>query len=94
MPAFRYEAVDAQGATRKGVLNADSPRSARAELRVQGLVPLAVEPIAAQVDAAGVIDGRDDPVVVADALDGGGVDEGQGGLPIGDGRRRERADRP
>ena len=54
MPAFRYEAVDAQGATRKGVLNADSPRSARAELRVQGLVPLAVEPIAAQVDAAGV----------------------------------------
>src|SRR5450830_184218 len=54
MPAFRYEAVDAQGTTRKGVLNADSPRSARAELRVQGLVPLAVEPIAAQVDAAGV----------------------------------------
>src|SRR5450830_1578404 len=54
MPAFRYEAVDAQGATRKGVLNADSPRSARAELRLQGLVPLAVEPIAAQVDAAGV----------------------------------------
>ena len=54
MPAFRYEAVDAQGATRKGVLNADSPRSARAELRVQGLVPLAVEQIAAQVDAAGV----------------------------------------
>ena len=52
MPAFRYEAVDAQGATRKGVLNADSPRSARAELRVQGLVPLAVEQIAAQVDAA------------------------------------------
>src|SRR5450830_916495 len=53
MPAFRYEAVDAQGATRKGVLNADSPRSARAELRLQGLVPLAVDLIAAQVDAAG-----------------------------------------
>lgn len=54
MPAFRYEAVDAVGATRKGVLNADSPRAARAELRLQGLVPLAVDLIAAQVDAAGV----------------------------------------
>jgi type II secretory pathway component PulF len=33
MPAFRYEAVDAGGASKKGVLNADSARSARAELR-------------------------------------------------------------
>lgn len=33
MPAFRYEAVDAGGATRKGVVNADSPRAARADLR-------------------------------------------------------------
>jgi general secretion pathway protein F len=58
MPAFRYEAVDAGGATKKGVLNADSPRSARAELRTQGLVPLKVDAIAAQVDAAGVAKGR------------------------------------
>jgi general secretion pathway protein F len=54
MPAFRYEAVDAAGATRKGVLNADSARSARAELRSLQLVPLKVELIAAQVDASGV----------------------------------------
>jgi len=54
MPAFRYEAVDAGGATRKGVLNADSARSARAELRTLGLVPLKVDAITAQVDAAGV----------------------------------------
>ena len=54
MPAFRYEAVDAGGATRKGVVNADSARAARADLRGQGLVPLKVDAIAAQVDAAGV----------------------------------------
>ncbi|MFN3789704.1 type II secretion system inner membrane protein GspF [Massilia sp.] len=58
MPAFRYEAVDAGGATRKGVVNADSPRSARADLRTQGLTPLSVEQIAAQVDDAGVARSR------------------------------------
>ena len=58
MPAFRYEAVDDGGAARKGVVNADSARSARADLRTQGLTPLMVEAIAAQVDAAGVEKGR------------------------------------
>jgi general secretion pathway protein F len=58
MPAFRYEAVDAGGVTRKGVVNADSPRSARADLRSQGLTPLAVDAIAAQLDAAGVARSR------------------------------------
>ena len=58
MPAFRYEAVDAGGATRKGVLNSDSARSARAELRTLGLVPLKVDAITAQVDAAGVAKSR------------------------------------
>jgi general secretion pathway protein F len=54
MPAFRYEAVDDAGATHKGVVNSDSARAARADLRVQGLTPLAVETIEAQVDAQGV----------------------------------------
>src|SRR6476469_2199588 len=58
MPAFRYEAVDTGGVTRKGVLNADSPRSARADLRLQGLTPLTVEPIAAQVDDSGATRSR------------------------------------
>ncbi len=58
MPAFRYEAVDAGGATRKGVVNADSPRAARADLRSQGLTPLNVEAIAAQVDATGTTRAR------------------------------------
>ena len=58
MPAFRYEAVDAGGATKKGVLNADSARAARSELRTQGLVPLKVDAIAAQVDASGMARSR------------------------------------
>jgi general secretion pathway protein F len=58
MPAFRYEAVDTGGATKKGVLNADNARSARADLRTQGLTPLKVEAIGAQVDAAGVAKSR------------------------------------
>lgn len=45
MPAFRYEAVDAQGQISKGVLNADSSRAARSDLRSQGLVPVNVEQI-------------------------------------------------
>ena len=58
MPAFRYEAVDDAGATRKGVVNADSPRSARSDLRLQGLTPLNVEAITAQLDASGVAKSR------------------------------------
>jgi general secretion pathway protein F len=58
MPAFRYEAVDAAGATRKGVVNADNARSARSDLRTQGLTPLKVEAIGAQVDASGVARSR------------------------------------
>lgn len=53
MPAFRYEAVDEAGATRKGVVNADSARAARSDLRAQGLVPIVVDAIAAQVDEFG-----------------------------------------
>lgn len=53
MPAFRYEAVDTLGATRKGVLNADSARAARSDLRTQGLVPIVVDAIASQIDESG-----------------------------------------
>lgn len=53
MPAFRYEAVDTAGSTTKGVVTADSAKMARADLRAQGLLPLTVEAIAQQVDAAG-----------------------------------------
>ena len=48
MEAFRYEALDAAGHTVSGVLQADSPRQARAQLRAQGLLPSAVDPVRAR----------------------------------------------
>lgn len=48
MPAYQFEALDAQGQTRKGVIEADTVKSARAMLRTQLLVPLAVDAILAQ----------------------------------------------
>ena len=58
MPAFRYEAVDAAGLGSKGVVHADSPRAARADLRARGLVPLGVEAITGQLDASGQVRAR------------------------------------
>lgn len=46
MPAFSFEALDAQGQSRKGTIEADTARAARSLLRAQALVPLAVEPVA------------------------------------------------
>ncbi len=43
MPAFSYEAINTEGLSRKGVLDAESPRAARNMLRSQNLVPLSVE---------------------------------------------------
>lgn len=40
MPAFSYVAVDAQGRTKRGVVEAEAPRQARAGLRSAGLVPV------------------------------------------------------
>jgi len=58
MPAYSFEAVDEQGQARKGVVEADTARSARSQLRTQGLIPLAVEPVnaglGASTDAAGI----------------------------------------
>ena len=47
MPAYSFEALDAQGQTRKGVMEADSAKSARGLLRAQALVPLAVQSVGA-----------------------------------------------
>ncbi|MGP1692667.1 MAG: type II secretion system F family protein, partial [Giesbergeria sp.] len=44
MPAFAFEALDAQGQTRTGVLEADNAKAARGQLRAQALVPLSVAP--------------------------------------------------
>ncbi|NRF66579.1 type II secretion system inner membrane protein GspF [Aquincola sp. S2] len=53
MPAYKYEALDAAGKTRHGLVEAENPRAARGQLRVQGLVPLAVDAVAAAVQAGG-----------------------------------------
>jgi len=45
MGAFRYEALDAGGRATRGVLQADTARGARAQLRDRGLNPLAVEAV-------------------------------------------------
>lgn len=42
MPAYSYEALDSDGKTRKGVLEADSVKAARSQLRTQKLVPIVV----------------------------------------------------
>jgi general secretion pathway protein F len=47
MPAFRFEALDAAGKTTTGLVDADTARAARAQLRAQSLVPLAVAPAGA-----------------------------------------------
>jgi general secretion pathway protein F len=55
MPAYAFEALDADGRTRKGVLEADTVKAARAALRLQSLVPLNVAAVGAggAGDAAG-----------------------------------------
>jgi general secretion pathway protein F len=45
MPAYSFEALDAQGQTRRGVLEADTARAARSQLRAQALVPIDVSPV-------------------------------------------------
>lgn len=47
MPAYRFEALDAAGKPTTGLLEADNAKAARAQLRAQALVPLAVAPVAA-----------------------------------------------
>jgi general secretion pathway protein F len=45
MPAYTFEALDATGSTRKGVIEAESAKAARALLRGQTLVPMAIQPV-------------------------------------------------
>ena len=46
MPAYKFEALDAAGKSKTGLLEADNARAARAQLRAQALVPLDVVPVA------------------------------------------------
>lgn len=46
MTAFSFEAMDSGGKTRRGVVDADSLKAARSQLRGQGLIPLGVFAVA------------------------------------------------
>ena len=52
MTVYSFEAISSTGDTRKGVIDADSAKAARAQLRSQALVPLKVEAVSASSDAA------------------------------------------
>ena len=45
MPAFEYKALDAKGKQQKGVVEADTARHARGQLREQRLMPLEITPV-------------------------------------------------
>jgi general secretion pathway protein F len=45
MPAYTFEALDANGSTRKGVIEAESAKAARGLLRGQTLVPMVLQPV-------------------------------------------------
>ena len=52
MPVYSFEALSSSGDSRKGVIEADSAKAARAQLRGQALVPLKVEPVSAQAESS------------------------------------------
>lgn len=52
MPAYSFEALDAEGETRRGVMEADTAKAVRSLLRGQALVPLQVVPVSAGVAAS------------------------------------------
>lgn len=53
MPAFSYVAIDPQGRTKRGIIEAEAPRQARTELRNAGLVPVEMGAIDSESAASG-----------------------------------------
>ncbi|HEX2543301.1 MAG TPA: type II secretion system inner membrane protein GspF [Ramlibacter sp.] len=53
MPAYAFEALDAEGATQKGVVEADTAKAARGLLRGRALVPLEVRPVSSGEGSGG-----------------------------------------
>ena len=51
MPAFEFQALDANGKTQRGVQQGDTPRAVRQALRERGLTPLSVEAVAGSASA-------------------------------------------
>jgi general secretion pathway protein F len=54
MTAYRFEALDAEGRSRAGLVDAENAKAARSQLRSQGLVPLDVAVVAASTQTQGL----------------------------------------
>ena len=59
MAAFEYQAVDADGKTQKGLIEADTARQARQQLRGMSLMPLQVAEVSSREAAGGERRSRD-----------------------------------
>ncbi|SFE60705.1 type II secretion system inner membrane protein GspF [Paracidovorax wautersii] len=73
MPAFSFEAIDSQGQSRKGTIEADSPKAARSLLRAQSLVPLAVEPLASGQSQGGAAPGLGERLMTRPVFNSAGL---------------------
>jgi len=58
MPAYEYKALDTRGKQKQGVVEADSPRAVRQQLREKGLTPLEVEPAVQKTSRSNPLSGR------------------------------------
>ncbi len=54
MPAFEYTALDTAGREKRGVIEGDSPRSARQQLRSKGFDPLAINQVKERAEKTSV----------------------------------------
>lgn len=52
MPAYQFTALEADGKTRKGIIEADTARGARSNLRAQSLIPLEVNAVVGDSNAS------------------------------------------
>ena len=52
MPAYKFEALTAEGKSRSGLLEAENAKAARAQLRAQALVPIDVKAVAGDARVA------------------------------------------
>jgi general secretion pathway protein F len=55
MPAYKFEALDADGKAKTGLLEADNAKAARSQLRSQALVPIEVTPVAQAANDSGKV---------------------------------------
>jgi general secretion pathway protein F len=58
MPAFEYTAVDSRGKNKKGILEADSARQIRSQLREQQMMPVDVREVVKKQRNDGKVSGR------------------------------------